>query len=359
MGTYILYIGTILLCLILTKVAKRRESSSPLIAVVIILSIIAGFRGPNVGIDTANYIEKFELIKNEHFLLAYGLEEGFKYLVFFLLKLFNNYNVIFLIFALITNILIMKRLWDFKDEIDITYAFCIYYVSFFFMTMNVMRQFCAIAIIFYYSRLIEKNKYILFSIIVCVTAIFIHQSAAIGFLYIVLEIIQWKYLTKKSKRLLISGSVSIPAIYFVIAEKILKYQHYFSNAEVKMGYMLPLKLCAALFFLLLINNFKIKIYKRKLLSMEKIKERYKEISVNNYYILGLIISMFGYFYPFMDRIGWYFYIYECVFYGKLVKNRKYGNLIKIIVMIFSMYIFVTNLASKAQGVIPYNFFWNM
>ena len=70
MGTYILYIGTILLCLILTKVAKRRESSSPLIAVVIILSIIAGFRGPNVGIDTANYIEKFELIKNEHFLLA-------------------------------------------------------------------------------------------------------------------------------------------------------------------------------------------------------------------------------------------------------------------------------------------------
>ena len=158
---------------------------------------------------------------------------------------------------------------------------------------------------------------------------------------------------------MIIGSVSIPAIYFFIAEKILKYQHYFSNAEVKMGYMLPLKLCAALFFLLLINNFKIKIYKRKLLSMEKIKERYKEISVNNYYILGLIISMFGYFYPFMDRIGWYFYIYECVFYGKLVKNRKYGNLIKIIVMIFSMYIFVTNLASKAQGVIPYNFFWNM
>ena len=50
MGTYILYIGTILLCLILTKVAKRRESSSPLIAVVIILSIIAGFRGPNVGL---------------------------------------------------------------------------------------------------------------------------------------------------------------------------------------------------------------------------------------------------------------------------------------------------------------------
>lgn len=95
----------------------------------------------------------------------------------------------------------------------------VYIMYLFFMTMNVMRQFCAIAIIFYYSRLIEKNKYILFSIIVCVTAIFIHQSAAIGFLYIVLEIIQWKYLTKKSKRLLIIGSVSIPAIYFFIAEK--------------------------------------------------------------------------------------------------------------------------------------------
>lgn len=49
--------------------------------------------------------------------------------------------------------------------------------------------------------------------------------------------------------------------------------------------------------------------------MEKIKERYKEISVNNIYIIGLIsyISIVEYFYPFMDRIAGIF-IFMNVFF---------------------------------------------
>lgn len=355
--TYVLYCGLMILGILVSDISQKKNTDKPMLFFAVIISIIAGLRGMNVGIDTISYIEKIDMIRSGHFSLAYGFEEGFKYVIFVLLKLFDNTNCIFLIFALITNILIIKRIYDFKNEIDLKYACLIYYVSFYFMTMNVMRQFCAIAIIFYFSRLIVKRKYILFSIIVCLTAIFIHQSAFIGFLYIALEGVQWKYLTKKSKIYLCMGSISIPIIYYVLIEKILKYHHYFLNVKLNIGFMLPWKICLTLFVLLLINDFKIKIYNRNNLNKEEIMDKYKNLSINIYYILGLTISMLGYFYPFMDRIGWYFYIYESIFWGKLVKNKKYGKLIKIIIIIMLMYIFIASLLSKSQGVVPYYFFW--
>lgn len=357
MGTYILYIFLMFISFALGTLAHKKKSVKYLLFLALLLSSCAGLRAISVGIDTEMYFYNFDLIKSDRAFLAYGLEDGFKLLVNHLTNICSSNNFVLLILALITNYLILLRIWDFRDKIDIGFACWIYYVAFFFTTMNISRQLCAVAIIFYFSRLVNKKKYVEYAVIICLTSYFLHTSALIGFLYILLEFVQWKYLPKGAKIKLFTGCLIIPFVYSLIFEKIIRYYSYFEFTSKSIGFLIPLKIFMAVGCLLLINDFRIPLRIPKKSSKEEFISFYEKSCINVYYIAGLLLTSIGYFYSFMDRIGFYFYIFEGIFWGRVIYNNKNKNIIKIFVSLLFIYLFINSLIYDGQGVIPYSFFW--
>lgn len=55
------------------------------------------------------------------------------------------------------------------------------------------------------------------------------------------------------------------------------------------------------------------------------------------YLFGLLLVSLGYFFPtFIERISWYFYVYEGVFYGALLKIRNGAQKFQFPVGYFSL-----------------------
>lgn len=82
---------------------------------------------------------------------------------------------------------------------------------------------------------------------------------------------------------------------------------------------------------------------------KKIEPFYKNCIVqlrNNkimlYYFIGLILSLSGMFYDYMNRIGFYFLMFEMPFWGIVIKHHKYKKIyIMLIVFILFFYVMTT------------------
>lgn len=357
MFTYVVYFGLLLCCYFLSVWAERFNNKNYLMILVLLLTFVSGFRGDSVGIDTVNYINKFETIAAGYPEYAYGLEEGFVLICSLLLKLCSHTTFLFVVFAGLTNFFILDRMWDLKDIASLPCMVLCYYTQFFFMSMNIMRQFLAIAILFYASRYLAKKKYLLFGGIILLTSFFVHRSALMGFLYFVLEVTQWKSLSKGQKMILGCGMMAAPVALLYVLSSISKYEHYFQDINANLGFMIPVKIVFLFVVLLQQNNFRISIRKPRL---DEDRRSYRISTVKIYYFVGLAISMLGYFFSFMDRIGWYFYIFEGCCLGTVwtSDHQKYKQIIVICMVVLLGYSFIDAILSGSQGVVPFRFVWN-
>jgi hypothetical protein len=338
----------LILIWLLVRVADQKDKKVFLILAMILLSVVAGFRAHSVGKDTTNYDYLFSLIADGHMEQAYGLEESFKYLCFFLLQICNDSTFLFLLFALITNVLVLLRFWDFKHIASLDCMVVCYYIVFYFMTMNIMRQFCAVAIVFYFTRLLPQGKYFKYCAVIAVASLFFHQSALIGIGFLAIEVFNWKSLIRKQKRILILGIFLLPFAGVLVYSIFQNYQHYFSSVSMDIGLMLPLK---GAFF---VGSL--------LMSRVVIKSKFKNseiVRIMLYYFFGLLITSLGYIFAFMDRIGLYFYIFEGVYMGVILKNSSKSNKIfySACIIVIMGYSFISGLINGSQGVIPYSFVW--
>ena len=216
-----------------SRIASKRDKFGFLMIAVVLLTLVAGLRGENVGIDTRSYISKFECIADGHPELAYGLETGFKFLIRCLLTIWNNTSFVFTVIAFFTNYLIIKRLWDFRKIASVPCMVLCYYAGFYGFTLNITRQLLAIAVIFYFSRLLEKRKYLSFLLVVILSAIFLHRTSLICVAFIAADLFLWKKLSKKQRRIIALGfgaAISaIPIAYnYLIGDFLSKYIKYFA-----------------------------------------------------------------------------------------------------------------------------------
>lgn len=357
-ASYAIYIGVLALCWVLAYCANRYNSKHFVRVIILLLTCLAGLRAYSVGLDTSNYITKFEVIEKGNFDLAYGLETSFKYICYILLKLVNNGTFLLLIFALITNFLIVYRLWDFRKIASFSCSVSCYYMGFYFMTMNGMRQFCALAITFYATRYLPKKKYFRFILLVLIATLF-HQSAIIGILPLGLEVFHWKTLSKNQKRFI---GLMICAIPFAMVGGYMllgRYERYFRDVSFDIGFMILLKLI--FFFFMVLFVFKIQGLQGHYDSEISIQQEDKEnlLLIPFCYFAGLCLAALGYIFPYTDRISWYFYISEGLFMGILMKDKAPLNrfIVGICVAGVMGYNFVYSMLNNSQGTMPYMFFW--
>lgn len=344
-GSCALFIIALLICFGLAHTSEKYNNIKPLILIIVLLSLVSGMRGYSVGFDTRNYANYFELIARGDSNLAFGLEGTYKQLCLYVSKIWNNPTSMFLLCAIITNAMVILRLWDFREKGSISWMVLTYYTMFYFSTMNIMRQMCAVAIIFYATRFIQAKKYFKYLLFLGIAFIF-HNSALIGAIFLATEVLLWKYLNKK-QRIIIALMIILSPLgisYVYLSGVFDRYSHYFNATAVNIGLMLFLKLIVFLLTAIDIHNKK---------NNEQIFDDYKFKSVRIYYFIGIIITGTGYFYSVLQRIGLPFYIFETVYWGIAVKTCTNKGIYKSFILAIMSYVFILNLISNGHGVIPY------
>ena len=355
MQTYIIYILTVLIAVGLAHRADKKNKRIYITFAALVLTLVAGLRAATVGIDTPQYTKYFGLIAEGKLNLVYGLEDSFIFICGLLLKIWNNANFLYTVFALITNLLIFRRLWDFKGQVSLAWSVAVYCGMFYFMTFNIMRQFVAVAIIFYATKYIAQRKYIKFLLFVAIAFLF-HKSAILGVLFIACEVFAWKHLSRRQKRFLLCAAMLVPVAAIILIKIFFsKYLRYLQNIQFNFGIMLLLKL-ALFVIVLLIGHLSVSgITKNDKYG----RGEYTLSTVRTYYIVGLAITALGYIFPFADRIGIYFYIFEMVFMGMVAKHAKNQTIIKVCLIAIYAYVFLGSIFGNSHGQANYLFAWQV
>lgn len=351
--------------LLLALGAERTKKRGFAIAIVVVLSFVAGFRGYYVGRDTRNYIAIFSYLKNGGgysgvVLATLNKDVGFGILCKVLLTICNSYSFPFLVFAIIIYGFTIGRFWELRDKISFSLATFAFYSFYFFETMNTVRQFCAVAIVFWASRYLQKRKYVPFMIAVLIATVLFHRTALLGILYLAIELFSWKDLNKKQKKLLstliILGTVFSGYIISRVGLFTEAYQHYFRSAEANIG----LRVIALL--ILFFASFV--LYQKQNVTEDNTTEQSDRYLVRNtriYYLLSCALGSIGYFFEFMGRIGYIFAFYQFVYFGLLSREKywQYRWILKAMMFIIIAYVLFTYIfANNGAWHHPYQFFWS-
>lgn len=357
LNTYILYVGAFIACTLLAYLSQKYNSKTLAQIIVLLLVCITGCRGFEVGLDTVSYISMWEnLIAGE----PVYVEPGFQWLMYALQQISTDSIILFIVCSFIIYGLIINRLWSFRTVLSFPVSISVLYMTDMFPSMNIMRQYCAIAIVFYCVQYLIDGKYLKY-IIGVVVASLIHFSAIIALLYLLIcDFLQWHELSLRRKTFWLTLIIISPLIFgFILPVFETEYGHYFETHENSSGFLTTLKI-----IFILISFIFSRLWEKKMTNLRSILTQNDKLLVKLSfiaYILGVGLQSLGYFFPFMDRIGMPFYIMGSIYWGILFKCTQKISvrvlylcaLILLIGIPFSLSMF-----NNGQGVVPYTFVWS-
>lgn len=344
----VIYLGLALVTFYIAKYAEFTNSKKAVWMIVILFSLVAGLRSVSVGIDTNTYNNIFTNIAIGQINNIYAIEKGFIYICKGLLSIWNNNQFLFFLFGFISYGLCIFRLWKDRDYISFRWAVLVYYVLFFAFSLNGLRQFVAVSIVFFATAFIKEGKYIKFSIAVLIASQF-HLSAIIGFVYLIFEILFIKYFNFKRK-LLIFSIIGICGLFVLsmMSDLLSKYFGFFEDRIQGFGFMMLVKIALLLLSIFLVER------------PQDQQEQYYCVSSRYNYFAGLLLNSLSYFFMYMGRIGMYFYMFEAIYVGYLFKKKNrtiFELLLKCVYALVLFYYIYDSMTSGSNGELPYRFFW--
>ncbi len=194
------YLITFFLSFVFLSLAGREKTKHKKVLVFIGLLIpclLAGFRAKNIGTDVRIYLNPlFENALNSNSFGEYlnstfagtwsvklvsSFEFGFSLLVFLTAKLFHNIHAAMLLIEILIIVPFYKALKKLFDDKYISFGMLLYYLLFFNIGLNAMRQFIAISLSFlaFACAIKKENKQ---SIAYFVISFLFHKSSIIMFL---------------------------------------------------------------------------------------------------------------------------------------------------------------------------------
>lgn len=191
---------------------KKQQKFSTIFAFmsILIISLVAGLRGEDVGVDVkvyiinycqiAQYMKKLSDVLNSS-MLNIGGEIGFGLLLYICTRFKYSVQLILFFIQLLTVYPIYKACTLIKtkhEKFSITLGMATYLFLYFNNTLNNMRQSVAIAFMILGMSLITVNKKKIKNYIPFIIAIFFHKSSLIGIM--LLAIIKYLYYNKKKMK---------------------------------------------------------------------------------------------------------------------------------------------------------------
>lgn len=352
LNSYIFYVVILIIITILAKLAECSQSVSRrrifIIAIIMLLSLIAGIRGYDIGRDTSIYYSStYQRIVDGRFNAAHG---GILYSAIFYLisSIGGNYSCILFIVALVSYSLIIVRLWELGKYSYFSLMIFAFYCLWFPVSLNVTRQFLSIAMVFFATRFLESDKKLLFCLYV-ILAMFIHSISILGFGLLIINCLNNKHnrknftlnfsTYKRNKIFLIAILIGVFLLYmFFPAEHYIMLME--KQARLKLGVMQPLKISIFLTLYYIIR-----------------KDNLNKKNILIYSLFGLLLSCLDYFFENASRVAWYFLLFEIVGYSFKNRSNKFQNMLVIVLSLLYLYTFGRELYINGNQILPYCTFW--
>lgn len=300
-----------------------------------------------------------------------NLEIGFKLLINLCILITKDYQILFIVTSIITITLFMYTIQ--KQSKNKALSITIFLLGgFFFQSLNILRQYMAIAIVFFSYRYLLKSKYPIF-IVSVVLAFFIHNASIVCLIMLLLkdrEILNFKTILIVALIIFIFGTPLIN-LFKSIAQNT-RFNVYIDSLYDR-GDMRKLTIVSNL--IIYIFMYLQYIVKRK--NNTVIKEDIFYINMQGTTLIFIMLS--SKFYLFF-RIAYYFMIYQIVsipYFIKTIDTEKLyqyyfkdimkdtmklnNSVIKkipiilniFIILYFSIILSYTNILNNDEEVLPY------
>lgn len=359
-GSALLYIFILILSLCCayfgSSSAQRLRSRINIwiILLIGILSIFAGIRNEVVGVDLAHYIIRYiEPIKEGYFSYITDMSIGFKVFVWIVYLFTDQTFIVVTMISLLTNTLIVLRLWDFRNKSSFTMMIFWYYCLYYLVTFNIFRQFMAVAIVFYFTRFLENKNYKTFLIGVII-ATTIHNVSILGFAYLPIYILlsNESKQEKKVKNIFLLVSPLLILVTAFVLYRFYDFDHYIdllnrSTNKGLSGISVPIKIILGIYFFRVVKKC---IVKSNVTQNEWFKWGF-------IYLLGLLIGISAYISFEAERFTFYFILFEIPFVSVKCKKNSKLRILKFIYCVFAIYSLYSKLAGGGSQIMPYLTFW--
>lgn len=351
----LIYIVILIAVVYLSYVAQKFNSKSLACCVAIIFIFFYGCRNEYVGKDTYAYRMMWDDVLNSSY--SY-VEIGFQWLIHCLSLVSSESTILFIGCAVIIYSLIIMRLWEWRFLASFPAAISVLYMAHFLPSMNIMRQYCAAAIIFYFVKYLISRKPYKF-IVGVVLASLIHFSSIIAALFfLIMNFSRWKELTVKERKVyLLLTILFLVVLWFIYSLMIVKYGHYLGKGINDFGLLGVIKI------LFIIGSFWIsKLWVRNYNNVNNILLPNLLIKVSFVaYFLGTLLECLGYFMPILSRVGLYFSIFGVLYWGILFRctRRQFTRMIYVCALLIIVGVpFIQSIVNNGYGTTPYSFIWN-
>lgn len=340
------YVSVILLGTLLSHIASKRNSRAAMIGVIVLYVSVAGFRSSSVGIDTSGYLMQYNETLTYGPSAVSGWHDHELTYVMYLVSFFGSYSDYTFLVSIPAYALTIHRFWELRKSASFAVSIAAFSCLYFPLSLNISRQFLAAAIVFWGSRYFFNKGFIKYVVFV-LAATLIHRSSLIGLaLFALLPLYREDY--KGGARTLLTLSevllpVALLTIFFIIMDRY--SSTYLSNASISIGFTGILKFSCAILFLLLIKGD----------SAKNPLSRESKLIVT-IALMGLVVSLGGYAFKYLDRIVLIFLLFEPVLYGLIAKaaspkTKKLFGLYLFFLLSFSLF---SVLAGNGQGIMPYS-----
>ena len=382
-----IYFGTFFLSTFFLFIAEKTRSPYRKIIIAIGLLIpimLAGMRKIGIGTDTEVYVNVlYEAAHSSSGFFDYlgqevyssfqmkpvtNWEIGYNLLVYISTKITNSYQGVLFATHLLTIGFVYKGLVKLDANFSKAFAMLIFYFMFYASSLNLMRQWIAVAIIFYGFHYIQdgKTKKYLFCVVL---AVLFHNSAILG---IVIWLIYYFFVKFNSERELAIGGkrldsnlnnliiFTIVCVAFLFSISVVanilgsinavfaRYARLYISGNIQ---LMPMQIIRRLpIILLLIINWK------KLNSIEKNTPFYYAMVV-----LDVAISQMGSLTSQSTRMGYFFSVFEIIILAELICRRRrdwkvlYGV---VLIMYCAILFYYDNGLMGRSEVVPYLFYFN-
>ena len=178
--------------LLLTRRSETTGRPFGLILATALLVLVSGFRAHSVGVDTGFYkIGTDYFFQNGEVYWRYSFAYGYGVFTSAILHVCNDYTVLLFVQAIITHGLIAARFWDFRHGASLTFMMLGYLCTAYLLTLCIICQFVAVAIVFYCSRFLDKGHPLLYLLGVAIAAQ-LHLSALISIVAVVPFLVKFR-----------------------------------------------------------------------------------------------------------------------------------------------------------------------
>jgi len=333
----IFYVLSFLLSVGLYTVYCKKNKKIFLIGAAIIPLLIGGLRY-NVGTDYMNYYNFYE---NNSF-----IDPGF-YVVSSVSRHFDNYQLIFFIYNLLTLLFVFLGL----KNIDKQYrpiAYLCFLFLFFTVSFNAMRQMLAVSIVFFSYKYAINKRMLLFIATILFATIF-HTTAIFSIILYPLMNLNKRFIKVVALVVILVVVLNYQDIVKILASLPLfdhfsLYESYIGNVTFSnMSFLVDLLVLAYLVFV-----------RKKAIRQNPAFREYLFI-----YIIGVILSLTGFSDPYVKRIALYFTVASIILLpvaSSSYEDRKNRLINQMAVVIFVISKFIVQIYLLGQAdIIPYNF----